>query len=57
MVYGDGPSKVIERVGDNTYKLKLSSDINVNATFNVRELTPYVEDDFEDFKENSFSRG
>ena len=48
MVRGDGPFKVIERVGDNAYKLQLPRDMAVSVTFNIGDLSPYVEDCFEE---------
>jgi len=36
---GDGPFQVVERINDNTYKIDLSSEYDVNATFKVAELT------------------
>jgi len=32
-------------VNDNTYKLELPNDIGVSPTFNVGDLTPYLEDE------------
>jgi len=43
MVKGDGPFTVLERVGDNAYNL----DMAVSATFNVGNLSPYMEDNLE----------
>jgi len=39
-----GPFKVLEKVNDNTYKLELPRDMGVSSTFNVGDLTPYLED-------------
>jgi len=36
---GDGPFQVVKRINDNTYKIDLSSEYDVNATFKVAELT------------------
>jgi len=38
MARGDGPFKVSKIVGDNAYKLKLSRDMSLSATFNVGDL-------------------
>jgi len=38
MIRGDGPFQVIEKVGDNVYKLQLSCDMVVSPTFNVGDL-------------------
>ena len=46
-----------ERIGDNAYKLELLRDMNVSTTFNVGDLTPYVEDDFEDLRANPSQEG
>lgn len=41
----DGPFEVLERIGDNAYKIDLPSEFgNVSATFNVGDLSPYLED-------------
>ncbi|XP_057993760.1 uncharacterized protein LOC131174440 [Hevea brasiliensis] len=47
----DGPFRVVERINDNAYKIDLPSGYNVSATFNVRDLFPSLEDDFEDGEE------
>ncbi|GKE57013.1 hypothetical protein Tco_1496198 [Tanacetum coccineum] len=44
MPRGDGPNKVLERTGDNAYKLELPGDLKISATFNVEDLSPYFED-------------
>ncbi|GAV81367.1 hypothetical protein CFOL_v3_24824 [Cephalotus follicularis] len=43
----EGPFEVIERIGDNAYKLKLPGDYGVSATFNVGDLSRFEEDDFD----------
>ena len=45
MPRADGPFEVLERVNDNAYKVNLSGDYGVSATFNVADLSPYLEDD------------
>jgi len=40
IVSGDSPFKVIERIGDNAYKLQLTRDM---ANFYVGHLSPYVQ--------------
>ena len=36
---------VLERVNDNGYKVNFPKDYGVSATFNVADLSPYLEDD------------
>ena len=36
---GDGSFQVVERINNNAYKIDLSSEYDVNATFKVAELT------------------
>jgi len=45
MPRGDGSFKVLKKVNDNGYKLELSGDMGVSPTFNVGDLTPYLEDE------------
>jgi len=47
MAKGDGPFKVLAKVGVNAYKLELPRDVTVSATFNVGDLSPYVEDEID----------
>nr|GEW49281.1 RNA-directed DNA polymerase [Tanacetum cinerariifolium] len=37
----DGPFRVLMKVNDNAYKLKLPGHYNVSSTFNVTDLSPY----------------
>ena len=48
MARSDGPFEILEKVGSNAYKLQLPGDMAVSATFNVGDLSPYVEDSIED---------
>jgi len=59
MAKGDGPFKVLAKVGTNAYNLKLRGDMAVSATFNVGDLSPYMEDDidYKNFRENPFKGG
>jgi len=41
----DRPFKVLERLNDNTYKVNLPRDYGVLATFDVADLSPYLDDD------------
>jgi len=47
MTRRDGPYKVVQKVGENAYKIELLGEMQVFATFNVRDLTLYLEDDEE----------
>ncbi|KAL6140474.1 hypothetical protein ACLB2K_058776 [Fragaria x ananassa] len=44
----DGPFKVIQHINDNAYKIELPGNYGVQATFNVADLSPYCEDDYEE---------
>ena len=48
MVRSDGPFEVIEKVGNIAYRLQLPGDMAVSATFNIGDLSLYVEDNIED---------
>ena len=50
----EGPFEVLERVNDNAYKIDLPSEFgNVSATFNVGDLSPFLDDDvFADLRAN-----
>ena len=41
LLRGDGPFQVLERINDNAYKLELSGEYNVSATFIVVDLSPF----------------
>ena len=45
MPRAEGPYKVVSKVNDNAYKIELPGDYGVHATFNVGDLSPYVDDD------------
>ena len=58
MPRADGPFEVLERVNDNAYKTDLPGDYGVSATFNVADLSPYLEDDYlSNLRSNSLSQG
>jgi len=42
------PFEVIEKVGSNAYKLQFLGNRVVSATFNIRDLSPYVKDTIKD---------
>ena len=46
----EGPFKVLERIGDNACKLELPGNMHVCASFNVGDLAPYMEDNFDDLR-------
>jgi hypothetical protein len=35
---GDGPFQILERINDNAYKVDLSGEYGVSATFNVSDF-------------------
>jgi hypothetical protein len=39
----DGPFKVLQRIGENAYKIELPGEYGVSTTFNVSDLAPYEE--------------
>jgi len=41
----DRPFEILERVNNNAYKVNFLGDCGVSATFNVADLSPYLEDD------------
>ncbi|GAV86581.1 hypothetical protein CFOL_v3_30011 [Cephalotus follicularis] len=43
----DGPFEVLENIGSNAYKINLHGDYGVSAPFNVGDLSPFLEDDFD----------
>jgi hypothetical protein len=47
MPRADGPFKILEKLNDNAYKLESRPDFGVSPTFNIADLTPYVEEEVE----------
>ena len=45
MPRADGPFKIVSKINDNAYKVELPSEYGVHATFNVGDLSPYLDDD------------
>ena len=37
--------KIIEKIGENDYKLELPNDYDISHTFNVKDLRPYHGED------------
>ena len=55
---GDGPFQVLERIGDNAYKVDLPGEYSVSATFNVSDLSLFdVGDEEPNSRTNSFEEG
>jgi hypothetical protein len=42
MPWADGPSKIIEKINYNVYKLELPPEFGVSPTFNISDLKPYL---------------
>ena len=49
---GDGQFQVLKRINDNAYKLDLTGEYNISATFNVSDLSPF--DVGDDLRTNPF---
>ena len=45
MPRADGPFEVLERTNNNAYNINLPREYGVSTTFNVANLSPYLEDD------------
>ena len=41
----DGPFKIIEKIGENAYKLQLSDEYEISPMFNVKDLRAYHDED------------
>ena len=55
MLKADGPFWIIKKMNNNAYKIDLSSYYNGSSTFNIKNLTPYLDDDNDyDLRTNHF---
>jgi len=60
MARSDGPFEMIENVGSNVYKQQLPGDMAVSATFNIVDLSRYMEDSIKrpsDLRSNPVEEG
>jgi len=58
MPRADDPFKITECLNDNAYRVNLLGDYGVSTTFNVADLSPYLDDNYlEDLKAISSSQG
>jgi len=55
----DGPFEILEQIGPNAYKVDLSGDYGVSATFNVADLRPHADEneDILSLRSNSIQPG
>ncbi|XP_031106244.1 uncharacterized protein LOC116010889 [Ipomoea triloba] len=51
---GDGPFEILEKIGDNAYKVDLRGKYNVSSTFNVSDLALFEDSDS---RSNLFQEG
>ena len=54
---GDGPFQVLERINDNSYKVKLPGEYNVSSTFNVSDLSLFDAEGESDLRTNPSQEG
>ncbi|KAL6529609.1 hypothetical protein OROGR_015232 [Orobanche gracilis] len=45
MPRAEGPFKVTAKINDNAYRVELPGDYGVHATFNVGDLSPFLDDE------------
>jgi len=58
MPRAEGPFRIIGQLNDNAYKVDLLGDYGVFATFDVANLSPYLDDNYlENLRANSSSQG
>jgi len=41
----DGPIKIVQKINDNAYKVELPGTYGVSITFNVSDLSPYLDEE------------
>jgi len=41
----DGPFKIVQKINDNAYKVELPGTYGVSATFNIADLSPYLDEE------------
>jgi len=58
MPRSEGPFKVLECVNGNTYKIDKPGDYNVSDTFNISDLSPYLDGIYQaDLRKNVLQQG
>jgi len=60
MTEGDESYNIVQNIGDNGYKIKLAGEMNSSGTFNIRDVTLYIEDEnkgHEDLRANPLQGG
>ena len=50
----DEPFRVLEKINNNTYSLKIQGEFKVSPTFNVSDLAPYIAGDEEVLRTEPF---
>ncbi|XP_052289878.1 uncharacterized protein LOC107178523 [Citrus sinensis] len=53
----DGPFKVLQRIGNNAYKIELPDGYGVSSAFNILDLSPYHEENDQNSRSNVFQLG
>ena len=54
----DGPFKILERINDNEDRVKLPEEYRISTTFNVADLSPYLDHvPLEDLRSNLLQQG
>lgn len=57
MTRGDGPFHVLNWINDNAYKIGLFGEYNVNATFNIANLSLFLNGDLTESRITPFQEG